>query len=101
MMRTTTRPASRYAPLSPEELDDALQALPWWRFDGGRLLRTVDPWDLWTLLERVAEVEAELDHHSVVSLDSAGLTFSVWTHIRPGLTAADVELAGRIEDLLG
>jgi 4a-hydroxytetrahydrobiopterin dehydratase len=100
MTLTTTRPSGGYAVLSADELAKALPSLPGWRFDGGRLLRTVEGAEVWTLLERVSEVERELDHHSVVTLERGRLTFSVWTHVRPGLTAVDLALARRIDQLL-
>ena len=101
MAVTTTRPPSRYQTLSSDDLADALGALAGWRIEDGHLVRTVQVGDVWTLLERVRAVERELDHHSVVTLDAGRLTFSVWTHVRPSLTAADVALARRIDHLLG
>lgn len=90
----------RYDPLGDEELRQALAALPGWRGDARRLTRTVAPGDLWALLERVAAAEADLDHHTVVDLDAGTLTFAVWTHARDAVTAADVELARRINELV-
>ena len=89
------RPA--YDVLSPDDLREQLRGLPGWRCEGGRLLRTVTPDDLWGLLERVAAAEAELDHHSVVQLDRGTVTFLVWTHVREAVTGADVALAHRID----
>ena len=89
----------RYAALTDEALAEALRDLPGWRLDAGHLVRAVPAVDPWRLLERVCEVESELDHHSVVALDRGRLVFSVWTHVRPSLTAVDVELAHRIDAL--
>ena len=100
MTLTTTRPTGRYAPLTSDDLHEALHALPGWRVDGGHLVTTVQPADVWTLLERVSSVEEELHHHSVVTLDAGKVTFSVWTHVRPCLTTADVALARGIDPLL-
>ncbi len=94
-----TTSAERYATLSVEALADALRALPGWSLSGEHLVRTVRAMDPWRLLERVQRVEDELDHHSVVTLDAGAVTFSVWTHVRPGLTTVDVELAHRIEQV--
>ena len=93
--------AQRYATLTVEALADALRDLPGWVVDQGHLVRRVAVRDPWRLLERVCEVELELDHHSVVALDRGELVFSVWTHVRPGLTAVDVELAHRIDEAAG
>lgn len=97
-MTTLTRP--RYAPLTTEELARALRELPGWRGDTSRLERTVAPADLWAVLERVAAVEAEVDHHTVVDLDAGTVTFALWTHARGGVTATDLELARRLDAVL-
>ena len=88
---------TRYAPLSPSELQEALAGLHDWHGDTTRLERTVRPQDLWSLLEQVAEAEAQVDHHTVVDLDSGTVTFALWTHVRGGVTAADRELARRLD----
>ena len=93
--------AQRYATLTVEGLADALRGLPGWVVEQGHLVRRVRVRDPWRLLERVSQVESELDHHSVVALDRGELVFSVWTHVRPGLTAVDVELAHRIDEVAG
>lgn len=90
----------RYATLDLELLAEALRELPEWRVSGGRLLRTVRTPALWPLLEQVRDVEEELDHHAVVSLEAGSVTFGLWTHVRGAVTRADVDLAQRIEDLV-
>ena len=97
MSRTTTE---RYAPLTPEQLAGALRPLPHWRCDGSRLVRTVTPHDVWSLLTDVVALEEELDHHTVVDLDRGVVVFTVWTHVRDAVTMADLELADRLEALL-
>ena len=88
---------ARYAPLGAEALAGALRELPGWRCDGSRLVKTIRPRDLWSLLERVVDVEEELDHHTEVTLDNGSVTFTLWTHVRNAVTAADVELAQRLD----
>jgi 4a-hydroxytetrahydrobiopterin dehydratase len=97
MGRSTS--AQRYATLTVEALADALRGLPGWAVEQGHLVRRVAVHDPWRLLERVSQVELELDHHSVVALDRGQVVFSVWTHVRPGLTTVDVELAHRIDEV--
>ena len=96
-----SRTAQRYATLTVEAVADALRSLPGWAVEQGHLVRRLAVRDPWRVLERVSEVELELDHHSVVALDHGQLVFSVWTHVRPGLTTVDVELAHRIEQVAG
>lgn len=93
------RTTQRAATLTVEALSDALRGLPGWVLDQGHLVRRVAARDPWRLLERVSQVELELDHHSVVALDRGDVVFSVWTHVRPGLTPVDVELAHRIDEV--
>ena len=99
-MRTLLDTAARYAPLSPDAVAAGLRELPEWRCDGSRLVRTVRPRDVWTLLEQVVQVEEELDHHAEVTLESGAVTFTLWTHVRDAVTAADLELAQRIDALV-
>ena len=99
----TARPVMRptYDPLTAEQLAEALKALPGWDGDVRRIVRTVQPDDLWSLLQRVADAEAELDHHTVVDLERGTVTFSLWTHVRDAVTDADVALAHRINAAVG
>jgi 4a-hydroxytetrahydrobiopterin dehydratase len=90
--------AQRYTSLTAQSLDDALHELPGWSLDAGHLVRAVPSDDPWGLLERVRAVEERLDHHSLVTLDRGRVVFSVWTHVRPTLTLADVELAHSIDE---
>ena len=96
-MLTIVPTPHRYDPLPPAELAAALRDLPGWHGDTRRIARTVMPHDVWALLERVAQAEADLDHHPVVDLDSGTVTFAVWTHACDAVTAADLELARRID----
>jgi 4a-hydroxytetrahydrobiopterin dehydratase len=90
-------PRPSYAALDEGALTTALADLPGWHGDTRRISRTVRPHDLWALVERVASAEADLDHHTVVALDAGTVTFAVWTHFRDAVTAADLELARRID----
>lgn len=99
-----TAPPSRrpsYHPLPADDVARALVDLPHWRGDTSRLVRTVQPADLWTLLEQVADVEAELDHHTVVDLEAGTVTFTLWSHVCDAVTEVDVELARRLDAVLG
>lgn len=99
MLLDTAARAARYAPLGLEALAASLRELPGWRCDGSRLVRTVVPKDLWALLQQVVDVEEDLDHHTEVTLEDGAVTFTLWTHVRDAVTAADVELARRIDQV--
>ncbi len=94
-----SRTAARYATLTGAALGDALRELRGWSLDAGHLVKAVRAADPWQLLERVSAVEERLDHHSLVTLDRGQVVFSVWTHVRPSLTAADIELARSIDEV--
>lgn len=94
------RTLTSYETLDEEALARALSELPGWRGDPRRITRTVSTSDLWSLLERVADAEAELDHHTVVDLEAGTVTFTLWTHLRDAVTCADVELARRINQVV-
>lgn len=99
-MRALRDVTKLYAPLGLDALASSLRELPGWHCEGGkRLVRTVVPDDLWTLLQRVVDVEEDLDHHTEVTLEDGTVTFTLWTHVRDAVTAADVELARRIDQL--
>ena len=99
-MATSTVSRHRYDVLPLEELAAALRHLPQWRYEHRRLVRTVPTTDPWPLLEAVCSVECALDHHTVATLDAGVVVLEVWTHVRDAVTAADLELARRVEELL-
>lgn len=99
MLLDSASRAARYAPLGVEALAGALRELPGWRCDGNRLVRTLRTVDVWNLLERVVDVEEELDQHAEVTLENGCVTFTLWTHVRDAVTAADVELAQRLDQV--
>jgi len=88
--------------LDDNDIDDALAALPGWRREGNKLVRDVPVEDdSRDNLERaIMTVADELDHHPVISEGDGELRLEVWTHSDGGITAKDVELAGRIDQAL-
>jgi 4a-hydroxytetrahydrobiopterin dehydratase len=88
--------------LDQDAIDTALSALPGWTYDGEALVRRADvPDDSQDALERtVGAVADALDHHPVVTREPDALTFRLWTHSAGGVTARDVDLAARIDQVL-
>jgi 4a-hydroxytetrahydrobiopterin dehydratase len=88
--------------LDQDAIDTALGALPGWSYDGEALVkRAVVPDDSQDALERtVGAVAEELDHHPAVTREPDALTFRLWTHSAGGVTAKDVDLATRIDQVL-
>jgi pterin-4a-carbinolamine dehydratase/uncharacterized protein (DUF2267 family) len=88
--------------LTPEEVQRALARLPGWTGDDKRLRRTVrlPPGEDAEIREQIANVEREMNHHSVVEEGPDGTTFVLWTHHRGVVTDLDVELARRISEII-
>jgi 4a-hydroxytetrahydrobiopterin dehydratase len=88
--------------LDSATIDDALSALPGWRHDDGKLVKRaqvpLDSQD--ALVDTVARVADELDHHPDVSRDGDTVVFRLWTHSAGGVTRKDVDLASRIDQAL-
>lgn len=89
--------------LEADALLAALAALDDWKGDPLVLTRTVElasfPAAV-AVVDRVAEVAEELDHHPDIDIRSRTLTFRLSTHSAGGVTQRDVDLAQRIEAIL-
>ena len=86
-------------PLSSDEISAALADLPGWSMQNGALrreLRFADFSEAWGFMSRVALVAEKLDHHPDWSNVWATVVVSLSTHDAGGVTALDVEFAGRI-----
>ena len=97
-MSNAERKRPTYQRLSADEVGSALP--PGWTGDTDRLTRSVTIADPDALLERVAAIEAELDHHAKADRDGDAVMFTVWTHSKGGVTDADIELAERISEAI-
>lgn len=92
-------------PLLPEEIDALLAELPGWELiagsgDAATLRRTYQlphlPAAIFAL--HIAGIQAELDHHSDMTVGYDTLTVAITTHAAGGrLTTKDFALAARIE----
>ncbi len=92
------------APLTPDELEAALNDLPGWCLDGDKLTR---PFKFRNFREAMAFVlrvsyEAEgMDHHPDIFLSYNRLILTLSTHdAGDRVTAKDVELARRLNKLV-
>jgi 4a-hydroxytetrahydrobiopterin dehydratase len=89
--------------LSDDEIAAATAGLTGWSGDATGLRRTVSlatfPAAI-TVVDRVAEVAEELDHHPDIDIRWRTLTFACATHSAGGVTGKDVELAGRIDAIV-
>ena len=91
--------------LADEAVWAALDGLPGWSREGDVLVRSVRRRD-WrsaiALVDAVAQEADRRDHHPDLCVTGyRNVTFRLSTHSAGGITARDVELAERIEELVG
>ena len=88
--------------LDVEELTTALVDLPGWERDGDTLVRAIEAPDFpaaIALVDDVAEVAEQMNHHPDIDIRWRRLRFVLSSHFAGGLTQLDVELAHRISTL--
>ena len=95
---------ARPQPLSPDALSAALTDLPQWSGDGEAIRRSAELPSFRAAVDaivRIADVAEELDHHPDVDLRWRTLHLTLSTHSAGGVTDLDIELARRIDALVG
>ena len=87
--------------LADDVVEGALTELQWIR-NGNRLEKTVKRADFagaMRFVNAVAELAEEADHHPDITIAWNTVTLALWTHVSGGITAADLELAAKIDAL--
>jgi 4a-hydroxytetrahydrobiopterin dehydratase len=87
--------------LGDDAVDDALAGTSWKR-EGGEITTTYTLADFkqaMALVNRVADMAEERNHHPDIAISWNKVTLRLSTHDSGGLTALDVELARAIEAL--
>jgi 4a-hydroxytetrahydrobiopterin dehydratase len=88
--------------LTPDELSSALVPLPEWSLEEGRIRRTYtfhDFVEAFAFMTAAALRIQEMDHHPEWSNVYNTVRVDLVTHDANGVTARDVELAGKLEAL--
>jgi 4a-hydroxytetrahydrobiopterin dehydratase len=89
--------------LSDEDKGKALGRLKKWRLSEGALVRTVElasfPQAI-QVVNRVAEIAENNNHHPDIDIRWRTLTFSCSTHSEGGITALDVSLCEEIDGVV-
>ena len=89
--------------LEDDEITAALGDLPGWEREDDALVRTAAlpsfPAAI-AVVDRVAAIAEERDHHPDVDIRWRTLTFRLSTHYKGGITERDVALAQAIDDQL-
>jgi 4a-hydroxytetrahydrobiopterin dehydratase len=87
--------------LDDDEIDAALGGLPGWEREGDALVRTAAlpsfPSAI-TVVDRVAAIAEERDHHPDIDIRWRNLTFRCSTHSAGGITELDMALAATISE---
>lgn len=89
--------------LSDEARDEALKALPEWRYDGAakairRSFRFADFQAAFAFMTRVALAAERADHHPEWSNVWNRVDVALTTHDAGGVTARDIDLAAKMDD---
>jgi 4a-hydroxytetrahydrobiopterin dehydratase len=88
--------------LEDEEIEARLSELEGWARDGDAITKTFDRGDFVGSVEfvrRIVEPAEEMNHHPDLGISWSEVEISITNHAAGGLTAADFELAGRIDEL--
>ncbi|MGP4029405.1 DUF2267 domain-containing protein [Actinomadura sp. 3N407] len=97
-----TGPGGHTAPLTADEVDAALTALPEWSGDTRELRRTIvlPPGDLDRVLERIRLIRDETDRGPEIRRGTDGVELAVRTASVGAVTALDIDLAVRLDELI-
>ena len=83
------------------EVDSAIRGSLWSR-RGDRLVVTMERTDFAAaieLVDRIAELAEEANHHPDIQVSWNKVALELWTHSAGGITQADLDLAARIDSL--
>ncbi|GAA1333524.1 4a-hydroxytetrahydrobiopterin dehydratase [Saccharothrix algeriensis] len=89
--------------LTDDQVTNALSTLPGWRARDAALVRTVELASFAQAIQvvnRVAEIAENDDHHPDIDIRWRTLTFRCSTHSTGGITALDVSLAQEIDGVV-
>jgi 4a-hydroxytetrahydrobiopterin dehydratase len=89
--------------LDDKQIKDALTNRPTWEYRDGALVRHVHASDFMggiRLVDEVAVVAESLNHHPDVDIRYTNLIFQLVTHSAGGVTEKDLEMAGRIDEIV-
>jgi 4a-hydroxytetrahydrobiopterin dehydratase len=89
--------------LSDDQITETLRDLPGWEPRPGALFREVEAPTFMAgirLVDEVAEVAEQLNHHPDIAIRWRTVAFTLSTHVRGGVTQYDVDLARRISAVI-
>jgi 4a-hydroxytetrahydrobiopterin dehydratase len=89
------------ARLESDEIDERLRSLDGWSREGEAITKAFDRGDFTgsvALVNAIAPLAEEMGHHPDLAISWATVTVTIITHSEGGLTAADFELAEKIDE---
>lgn len=89
-------------PLKDEEVDQSIAALEYWKRNGKTIEREYKFDDFLQALRfvnRIAEVAEAANHHPNIHINYNRVMLELTSHDSGGVTARDIQLAGRINKL--
>ena len=88
--------------LSDEDIEARLGELDGWSREGDKITKKFDHGDFVGSVEFVRRLTApaeDMNHHPDLEISGSEVKVSITNHAAGGLTAADFELAGKIDEL--
>ena len=89
--------------IAKEELDGWMKKVPEWEWVDSAIERTFEFDEFMEgidFVNGVAEIAEEAQHHPDIQVSWTTVKLSLTTHDQGGITTADFELAGRIDNLV-
>ncbi len=89
--------------MTDDQVTEALRGLPSWSAQENSLMRIVELKSFAQAIQvvnRVAEIAENDDHHPDIDIRWRTLTFRVSTHSKGGITALDITLATEIDGVV-
>ena len=89
--------------IDPSELDRFAKKVPEWEIDGDSLTRTFEFDEFMEAIDfvnSVAEIAEDAHHHPDIDIRFTTVTLALTTQDLGGLTKADFEVAGRVDNLV-
>lgn len=90
--------------LDANDLDPALKKCPEWEAYENTIFRSIEFEDFAEAIEfvnTVADLAEEAGHHPDIGVSYATVTLTLLTHEEGGVTSADIEMAQRLDNLIG
>jgi 4a-hydroxytetrahydrobiopterin dehydratase len=88
--------------LSDAEIEERIAELPGWERQGEAISKTFEHGDFVgsvRFVERIVEPAEAMNHHPDLEISWDKVKVTISTHSEGGLTAADFELAGKVDAL--